>query len=112
VGINVANPIPEDLVGIATALDERLPGITPDLVEPEVTARLRALGAPSERLGPAEVSGLRHRDWLYGRRLRAPAPGTAAGISDEGDLLVRSDGGATLAVRAGTVELADHSSRP
>jgi BirA family biotin operon repressor/biotin-[acetyl-CoA-carboxylase] ligase len=112
VGINVANPIPEDLVRIATALCERLPGITPDLVVPEVTARLRALGAPSERLGPAEVAGLRHRDWLCGRRLRAPAAGTAAGISDEGALLVRSDSGATVAVRAGTVELADHSVRP
>ncbi len=112
VGINVANPIPEDLVGIATALDERLPGITPDLVEPEVTARLRSLGTPSERLRPAEVAGLRQRDWLCGRRLSAPAAGTAAGISDEGALLVRSDSGTTVAIRAGTVELADHSFRP
>jgi BirA family transcriptional regulator, biotin operon repressor / biotin---[acetyl-CoA-carboxylase] ligase len=112
IGINVANPVPDDLAAIATALAEWVPGITPDVVEPAVTARLRTLVAPSDRLGPVELSGLRHRDWLSGRRLRSPAPGTAAGISDEGALLVRSDGGATIAVRAGTVELADHSLPP
>jgi BirA family biotin operon repressor/biotin-[acetyl-CoA-carboxylase] ligase len=112
VGINVANAIPADLAGVATALADRLPGVTPDLVEPEVTARLRALDPGSERLGPAELAGLRQRDWLHGRRLRGPAPGRAAGISDEGALLVRADSGATIAVRAGTVELDDHSLTP
>ena len=112
VGINVANSIPADLAEIATALAHRLPGITPDLVEPEVTTRLRALVAGSERLGPVELAGLRHRDWLHGRRLRGPAPGRAAGISEEGALLVRADSGAIIAVRAGTVELDDHSSTP
>jgi BirA family transcriptional regulator, biotin operon repressor / biotin---[acetyl-CoA-carboxylase] ligase len=112
VGINVANPIPADLAGIAIALTERLPDVTPGLIEPEITARLRALDTGSERLGPAELAGLRRRDWLQGRRLRAPAPGTGSGISDEGALLVRADSGATVAVRAGTVELDDHSSTP
>ena len=112
VGINVANPIPNDLSAIATALVERWPGLTPDLVEPEVTARLRALDAGSERLGAAELAGLRRRDWLHGRRLRGPATGTAAGISEEGALLVRAGSGATIAVRAGTVELDDHSLTP
>jgi BirA family transcriptional regulator, biotin operon repressor / biotin---[acetyl-CoA-carboxylase] ligase len=112
VGINVANPIPADLAGIAIALTERLPDVTPGLIEPEITARLRALDTGSERLGPAELAGLRRRDWLHGRRLRAPAPGTGSGISDEGALLVRADSGATVAVRAGTVELDDHSSTP
>jgi BirA family biotin operon repressor/biotin-[acetyl-CoA-carboxylase] ligase len=112
VGINVANPIPAGLAGIATALADRLPGVTPDLVEPEVTTRLRALDSGSERLGPAELAGLRERDWLHGRRLRGSTPGRAAGISDEGALLVRADSGAIIAVRAGTVELDDHSSTP
>jgi biotin-(acetyl-CoA carboxylase) ligase len=109
VGINVANSIPADLAGTATRLADRLPGVTPDLVEPEVTTRLRALDPVSARLGAAELAGLRHRDWLHGRRLRGPAPGRAAGISEEGALLVRADSGATIAVRAGTVELDDHS---
>jgi BirA family biotin operon repressor/biotin-[acetyl-CoA-carboxylase] ligase len=112
VGINVANAIPADLAGIATALADWLPGVTPDLVEPEVTTRLRALDPASERLGPAELAGLRHRDWLRGRRLSGPVPGRAAGISEEGALLVRVDSGATIAVRAGTVELDDHSLTP
>jgi BirA family biotin operon repressor/biotin-[acetyl-CoA-carboxylase] ligase len=112
VGLNVANSIPVDLAGTATALAERLPGVTPDLLEPEVTMRLRALDPASERLGPAELAGLRHRDWLYGRRLRSPAPGRATGISEGGALLVRDDSGTTIAVRAGTVELDDHSLTP
>jgi len=112
IGINVANPIPRELAGTATNLADRLPGITPELVEPQVTARLRALEPPSERLNPAELATLRQRDWLCGRRLLGPARGTAAGISDEGALLVRPDRGGTVAVRAGTVELADHSFTP
>jgi BirA family biotin operon repressor/biotin-[acetyl-CoA-carboxylase] ligase len=112
VGINVANSIPADLASIATTLAERLPGVTPDLVEPGVTTRLRALDPASERLGAAELAGLRHRDWLHGRLLRGPAPGRAAGISEEGALLVRADSGTTLEVRAGTVELDDHSMTP
>jgi BirA family transcriptional regulator, biotin operon repressor / biotin---[acetyl-CoA-carboxylase] ligase len=112
VGINVANPIPVELAGSAITLAEWLPEVTPELLEPEVTARLRALDAGSERLGPAELAGFRGRDWLEGRRLRAPATGTGIGISDEGALLVRTDSGATVAVRAGTVELDDHSLTP
>jgi BirA family biotin operon repressor/biotin-[acetyl-CoA-carboxylase] ligase len=112
VGINVANPIPDDLAGVATTLAERLPGVTPGLLEPEVTARLRALDPSSERLGPAELAALRRRDWLKGRRLRGPAIGTGSGISAEGALLVRADGGDTIAVRAGTVQLDDHSLTP
>jgi BirA family transcriptional regulator, biotin operon repressor / biotin---[acetyl-CoA-carboxylase] ligase len=110
VGINVANEIPEDLVGTASALRERLPGITADEVEPAVTARIRSVAVSSERLTPPEMSRLRQRDWLLGRRLHAPASGTATGISEDGALLVRADSGATVALRSGTVELADHSS--
>lgn len=112
VGINVANPIPPHLAWQATALAECLPGITPGLVEPEVTARLRALGVPSERLEPEELALLRERDWLFGRRLRAPIAGTAAGISESGALLVRPDNRVPVPVRAGTVELADRSFTP
>ncbi len=109
VGINVANPIPDDLADTAVALDARLPGATPELLEPEIVTRLRTLGAPSEQLGAGELSELRHRDWLLGHRLRAPSPGTAVGISADGALLVRAGSGETVAVRAGTVHLAGHS---
>ena len=62
--------------------------------------RLRALDQPSERLSAAELVGLRRRDWLCGRRLREPARGTAAGIAEDGALLVRADRGGTVALRA------------
>jgi BirA family biotin operon repressor/biotin-[acetyl-CoA-carboxylase] ligase len=112
VGINVANSLPSELGAMATTLAERLPGITPDVVEPEVTARLRALSPPAERLSPSELAELRRRDWLAGRRLKGPAAGTASGISEDGALLVRSDGGRVVGVRAGTVELADRARVP
>ncbi len=112
IGINVSNTIPRELAGVATNLADRLPDITPDVVEPQVTARLRALAPPSGRLSPAELTLLRRRDWLSGRRLRAPARGIAAGISDDGALLVHPDRGGTVAIRAGSVELAGHSLTP
>jgi hypothetical protein len=82
------------------------------VVEPHVIARLRALDQPAERLTAPELAGLRQRDWLCGRRLRGPTRGTAAGITEDGALLVRPDRGGAVAVRAGTVELADHSFTP
>jgi BirA family biotin operon repressor/biotin-[acetyl-CoA-carboxylase] ligase len=112
IGINIANPVPVALAGAATTLADRLPGITPEVVEPHVIARLRALGQPAERLTAPELAGLRQRDWLCGRRLRGPTRGTAAGITEDGALLVRPDRGGAVAVRAGTVELADHSFTP
>ncbi len=112
VGINVANPVPEDLTDTAATLHEWLPGVGPDTVEPEVTARLRGLAPDLERLGTAELSALRSRDWLAGRRLRAPVSGTAAGLSDGGALLVTVESGATVALKAGTIELADPTFTP
>ena len=111
VGINVANPVPPELGAVATSLAERLPGITPDAVERETLPRLRALAWSGERLGPVEIASLRRRDWLCGRRLRAPVRGTAAGISEDGALLVKADGGGVTAARAGPVELADRAVR-
>jgi BirA family biotin operon repressor/biotin-[acetyl-CoA-carboxylase] ligase len=112
VGINVVNPIPPELGAMATSLADRLPGITPQVIEPAVTARLRALHAAAERLRPSELRALRQRDWLYGRPLLAPEPGIGQGIADDGALLVRRTGGEIVAVRAGAVELADRSLTP
>jgi hypothetical protein len=97
---------------MATSLADRLPGITPQVIEPALTARLRALDAPAERLRPWELSALRQRDWLYGRPLLAPEAGIAQGIADDGALLIRRTGGEIVAVRAGTVELAAGSLAP
>ena len=112
IGVNVANPLPSDLAAGAIRLADRLPNVDPDSLEPEVTRRLRALDASGDRLAPAELSALRGRDWLRGRRLHGPAAGTADGIADDGALLVREPDGGLRAVRAGTVELAEPSLMP
>jgi BirA family biotin operon repressor/biotin-[acetyl-CoA-carboxylase] ligase len=104
VGINVTNPRPEELAAVRLA--DHLPGVTPEMLEPGITAGLRALELSGERLGEMELTAIRRRDWLRGRRLRAPASGTVAGIAPDGSLLVKTTGRCT-AVRAGTVELAE-----
>jgi BirA family biotin operon repressor/biotin-[acetyl-CoA-carboxylase] ligase len=111
-GLNVANPLPGDLAEAAIALAERWPEATPGAVEHQVSARLRALDLGRDRLRPGELSGLWRRDWLQGRGLMAPVAGTAAGIADDGALMVKVAGGATVAVRTGTVRLADPSLTP
>ena len=112
IGLNVANRIPHELAGTAMALADRVPGVTPERLEPDVTAALRVIDASSGSLAPAELDDLRRRDWLFGRRLRAPAEGTAAGIAEDGSLLIRPDRGESVPVRAGTVELADRRPLP
>ena len=109
VGVNVTNRLAPDLARDAIRLADRLVGADPDALEPEVTRRLRALDPSGDRLGAGELSALRARDWLRGKRLRAPAAGTAAGIADDGALLVREPAGHVRPVRAGTVELAEPS---
>jgi BirA family transcriptional regulator, biotin operon repressor / biotin---[acetyl-CoA-carboxylase] ligase len=112
VGINVANRVPDELRDVAITLGDRLPGVTPELLEPEVIRRLRGLAPATERLDAGELALLRRRDWLAGRTLRGPTPGTAAGISEDGALMVRPPEGDLVAIRAGTVELADGPSAP
>lgn len=112
VGLNVANAVPPELSAGSIRLADHLPGAAPDALEPEVTARLQALEPAGDRLDPRDLTALRGRDWLRGRRLTAPAPGVAEGIADDGALLVRDPGGALRRIRAGSVELAEPSLRP
>jgi hypothetical protein len=83
-----------------------------DALANEVAARLRRLDPGGGSLGEVELAALRERDWLQGRRLCAPAAGWADGIAGDGALLVRDATGATRAIRAGTVEVADPILRP
>jgi len=105
VGVNVANEVPAELVGRATALCEFLPDLRRiDLLDRLVPALAR-VAAGRQALTEAERLAFAERDWLRGRTLRLPAPGRADGLSPEGALLV--DGGAGhVAVREGHVELA------
>jgi BirA family biotin operon repressor/biotin-[acetyl-CoA-carboxylase] ligase len=112
IGLNVSNPIPLELAAGAARLADRLPDINPEALEAPVTARLRALDPARHRLDPAELSALRARDWLRGRRLLTPVAGWADGITEDGALLLRDAVGAVRRIRAGTVELAESSFTP
>jgi BirA family transcriptional regulator, biotin operon repressor / biotin---[acetyl-CoA-carboxylase] ligase len=111
-GLNVANEIPPLLGALATSLISVLPDVTPDDLLVPVLAALREVDADAGRLTGDERTRFQSRDWLRGRPLRAPAAGVAAGLSPDGALLVRLAAGATTAIRAGTVELADSPALP
>jgi BirA family biotin operon repressor/biotin-[acetyl-CoA-carboxylase] ligase len=111
-GVNVANETPPLLEAVATSLTSVLPDVTPDDLLVPVLAALREVDSDAGSLTPHERTRFQSRDWLHGRPLRAPAEGVAAGLSPEGALLVRLAAGATTAVHAGTVELADSPSSP
>lgn len=111
VGLNVTNNIPAEVRESAIALGKACPGIVPEDVVPAVVAALRSAGAGGSQLTEAEQNAFAGYDWLRGRALSAPAPGTALGISPDGGLMVETeDGVATF--RAGRVVLAARNPRP
>jgi len=102
-GLNVGNLPPPGLETAASYLGAALPSLTAEnLVEPVVGA-LRAVDAAAGPLTGEERARFAARDWLRGRALDAPVAGTAAGIADDGALLVRRGDGTTVPIRAGTV---------
>lgn len=108
-GLNVANALPPELSATATRLADLLPELRPEaIVDPVVEALRRVCGADAP-LDSAELTRIERRDWLRGRALAAPAAGTAAGVAQDGALLVRQADGTTAAVRSGTVALAETS---
>jgi BirA family biotin operon repressor/biotin-[acetyl-CoA-carboxylase] ligase len=108
-GLNVTNVVPPTMTDRATRLADALPGLTPEaLLEPVVEA-LGRVDAAASALDPAELARFARRDWLRGRALAAPVAGTAAGLGADGALLVQGGDGTTVAVRSGTVTLAETS---
>jgi BirA family biotin operon repressor/biotin-[acetyl-CoA-carboxylase] ligase len=107
-GLNVSNPIPDDLRHTATALGEHLAGVTVDAILPRMLDALRGPVVHADRLTDDECRQLARRDWLRGRQLRAPLVGRAEGIAADGALLVRT-GERLASVRAGHVEVAQGS---
>jgi BirA family biotin operon repressor/biotin-[acetyl-CoA-carboxylase] ligase len=106
VGLNVRNDIPRELRGVAGALAEVRPALTvEDIVEP-VVAALRRVDLAAERLSRVELDRFARRDWLSGREIRSPLSGTAAGLREDGALLVRGAAGSPIPFRSGSVELA------
>jgi len=105
IGVNVSNVIPSDLGGTAVALAEGQPGMTrEDVVEP-ILAATRQVDLALDHLTAAELERFASRDWLLGREIRTPVAGTAAGLRDDGALLVRTPDGTEVPLRSGSVEL-------
>jgi BirA family biotin operon repressor/biotin-[acetyl-CoA-carboxylase] ligase len=104
VGINVANEIPPDLAGRAIALRELLPNVRRIDVLDRLVPALVPLTTHHTPLTESECGAFAQRDWLRGRQLRAPVAGRAAGVRDDGALLVETGSGAAV-VREGHVEL-------
>jgi BirA family transcriptional regulator, biotin operon repressor / biotin---[acetyl-CoA-carboxylase] ligase len=103
VGLNVSiepGEFPSELRGTATSLGK----------ETTVASALAALNAALDRWAWAEpaavLDSFRRRDALRGREVRwEEGSGTAEGIDERGNLLVRIPGGEVLALGAGEVHL-------
>ena len=105
IGVNVAvgeRDLPPELAGRATGL-----GLEPCDVEPVLAALLTALERRFAQ-DPAEIlAGYRERDALIGREVCwQHGDGQAAGVDDDGRLLVDRRGGGRVALDAGEVHLA------
>jgi BirA family biotin operon repressor/biotin-[acetyl-CoA-carboxylase] ligase len=112
IGLNVRNQVPAEVSESATWLAREQPALTPDTVSEPLIAALRELDLSPVLLTVAELDRFARRDWLRGRQLRAPAVGTASGITPDGALLVRRKDGTCVSVRSGSIELATaHSAR-
>lgn len=102
-GLNVAvdlATLPPELHGRAGSL-----GLGAEAIEPTLTRLLDRLQARLSRPPAETLAALRARDALYGQRVAwADGEGTAAGIDDDGQLLVRTASG-QLTLDAGEVHL-------
>ena len=106
VGVNVRNPVPEELSEAAVSLVEVRPGITIDDALVPIVAALRTIDLEAERLSPVELDHFAERDWLSGREIGAPIRGRVRGLGDDGALLVQTADRSEIPLRSGSVELA------
>lgn len=98
VGLNVRNELPAGLTPPAARLVDAGTVLAPvELAAPVAQVVARA-ALSAEPLSTEELAEFALRDWLRGRRLDAPAVGTADGISPSGLLRIRQPDGAVVEV--------------
>jgi BirA family biotin operon repressor/biotin-[acetyl-CoA-carboxylase] ligase len=105
-GMNVRNPIPDDLCTVAISLAAEQPEVTPEAIAPAIVAALRGLDLGAGQLSEGELAQFTRRDWLRGRAVSEPVLGTVAGLREDGALLVRTADGSDVSLRTGPVQLA------
>jgi BirA family biotin operon repressor/biotin-[acetyl-CoA-carboxylase] ligase len=106
VGVNVRNPVPDELGQAAVSLAQVRPEITIDDVLVPIVAALRRIDLQAERLSPLELNRFAERDWLSGREIGAPVRGRVRGLGEDGALLVQIADRSEIPLRSGSVELA------
>jgi BirA family transcriptional regulator, biotin operon repressor / biotin---[acetyl-CoA-carboxylase] ligase len=104
-GLNVSNPIPDDLRAVATSLREEGSAVEADELAELLAAAIGQLSALTGGLDPGELARFDRRDWLAGRALVEPAVGAAAGVDAAGQLLVRAPDRSVIPCRSGHVVL-------
>ncbi len=109
-GVNVRNRIPKELESVAISLSDDTDDITPEIVAPPVLVALRQLDHGAGQLSDRELRQFARRDWLRGRAVLEPVAGTAAGLREDGALVVRTALGSEVPIRSGPVQLAAASS--
>jgi BirA family biotin operon repressor/biotin-[acetyl-CoA-carboxylase] ligase len=106
-GVNVANPVPALPGPGAIALAALVPGARPEVLIEPIAAAIATQGDRQGYLTQAELADYRARDWLAGKRLREPVPGTAGGVGRDGALLLCGDNGVIREVRSGGILTVD-----
>jgi BirA family biotin operon repressor/biotin-[acetyl-CoA-carboxylase] ligase len=106
VGLNLRNPIPAELRGLAVSLAEQRPDIPDGKLLDAVVAAVRGLDLRAERLSAEELAQFAGRHWLNGREIREPLAGTVTDLESDGRLQVRTAGGSSVALRNASIELA------
>jgi BirA family biotin operon repressor/biotin-[acetyl-CoA-carboxylase] ligase len=106
VGVNVRNPVPDELSRGAVSLAQLRPAITIHDALAPIVAALRKVDLQAERLSALELGRFAERDWLSGREIGAPVRGRVRGLGDDGALLVQIADRSEVPLRSGSVELA------
>jgi BirA family transcriptional regulator, biotin operon repressor / biotin---[acetyl-CoA-carboxylase] ligase len=106
IGLNVRNRLPSDARLPGAMVNEWRADLTVEDVLRALLAELHDLDAGGPTLARPELAAWRRRDWLRGRMLRVPVPGTVEGIGADGALRVRRADATLELVRSGDATLA------
>ena len=105
VGLNVLNPIPEELRGVATSLVQEQEDVPLGVLLDAVVASIREVDLCASRLSAGELAQFAGRHWLNGRDIREPVSGKIAQVESDGTLQVRVAGGSSVQLRNASIEL-------